>query len=65
MAVQQCSEMVPENDQELFFFPNGFRRLSTAVKGLKAHPMSISSHAWNKYILRAFPSDFKSSNERL
>ena len=64
MAVQQGSEIVPENDQDLNFFPNGFRRLSTAVKGLKAHPMSISSHAWNKYILRAFPSDFKSSNER-
>ena len=45
MAVQQGSEIVPENDQDLNFFPNGFRRLSTAVKGLKAHPMSISSHA--------------------
>ena len=37
MAVQQCSEMVPENDKELFFFPNGFRTVNRR-QGLEGAP---------------------------
>ena len=38
MAVQQCSEMVPENDQELIFFSERFSQTVNRRQGLEGAP---------------------------